>query len=174
VKEFDLPPGLKLSIHSGSDKFSIYPHIGRIIMKHGMGIHIKTAGTTWLEEVIGLAMAGGEAFSFVRGICLEALDKREELCAPYKDVIDVSEGSLPSGDEIEKWDNLRLAGALRHIPGSRAYNPHLRQLIHVAYKLAAHRMDEFFKLLDKHHDTVAGCVYENLYHRHICRIFGIS
>jgi len=57
----DFPPELKLSVHSGSDKFSIYPLIGNIIRKHNSGIHIKTAGTTWLEEVIGLAISEGEA-----------------------------------------------------------------------------------------------------------------
>ena len=59
------PENLKLSVHSGSDKFSIYPIMGELIQKHGKGIHVKTAGTTWLEEVIGLAMAGGDRNNFV-------------------------------------------------------------------------------------------------------------
>ena len=58
VKEFGLPTDLKLSIHSGSDKFSIYPVMGRLIRKYNKGIHIKTAGTTWLEEITGLALSG--------------------------------------------------------------------------------------------------------------------
>ncbi len=68
VKEFGLPENLKMSIHSGSDKFAIYPVIGSIIRKHNKGIHIKTAGTTWLEEVIGLASSGGEGLTFVKEI----------------------------------------------------------------------------------------------------------
>ena len=52
VKEFGLPENLKMSIHSGSDKFAIYPVIGSLIRKYDKGIHLKTAGTTWLEEVI--------------------------------------------------------------------------------------------------------------------------
>ena len=55
LRNLDLPENLKMSIHSGSDKFAIYPHIGTIIKKHNKGVHLKTAGTTWLEEVIGLA-----------------------------------------------------------------------------------------------------------------------
>jgi NAD(P)-dependent dehydrogenase (short-subunit alcohol dehydrogenase family) len=51
---------LKLSVHSGSDKFSLYPIINRLAKKHRAGLHVKTAGTTWLEEIIGLAEAGGE------------------------------------------------------------------------------------------------------------------
>ncbi|MFA6702764.1 MAG: tagaturonate epimerase family protein, partial [Dysgonamonadaceae bacterium] len=60
VKEFGLPQELKLSVHSGSDKFSIYPIMAKVIKKHDKGLHLKTAGTTWLEEVIGLSMSGGE------------------------------------------------------------------------------------------------------------------
>lgn len=48
VKEFDLPENLKLSVHSGSDKFSIYGVIGDAIRKYDAGLHLKTAGTTWL------------------------------------------------------------------------------------------------------------------------------
>jgi len=51
IKEFGLPENLKMSVHSGSDKFAIYQHIGNLIKKHNKGIHLKTAGTTWLEEV---------------------------------------------------------------------------------------------------------------------------
>ena len=38
----------KLSIHSGSDKFSIYPIIGRL---SGELLHVKTAGTSYLEAL---------------------------------------------------------------------------------------------------------------------------
>src|SRR6185437_16488264 len=61
IKEFGLPENLKLSVHSGSDKFSLYKPIRELIKKHNTGIHLKTAGTTWLEEMIGLAEAGNEA-----------------------------------------------------------------------------------------------------------------
>ncbi|GAH66083.1 unnamed protein product, partial [marine sediment metagenome] len=57
IKEFGLPDSLKLSIHSGSDKFSIYGPIAGALKKFDAGLHLKTAGTTWLEELIGLAMA---------------------------------------------------------------------------------------------------------------------
>jgi len=59
VKKYGLPANLKLSVHSGSDKFSIYAPIRRALRRTGAGVHVKTAGTTWLEELIGLAEAGG-------------------------------------------------------------------------------------------------------------------
>jgi len=174
VKEFDLPDNLKISVHSGSDKFAIYPHIGSIIRKHDKGIHLKTAGTTWLEEVIGLGMAGGEALEFVKEIYIKSLEKIDELCAPYADVIDIDISVLPSADEVAVWNSSKFAGTLRHESGNSDYNPAMRQLIHVAYKLAAQRMDDFFRLLDENQDVVAQCVFENIYNRHICRLFDIK
>ena len=174
VKEFRLPDNLKMSVHSGSDKFAIYPHIGRIIRKHDKGIHLKTAGTTWLEEVTGLAMAGGEALEFVKEIYYKSLEKIDELCAPYADVIDINHSSLPSKNEVSEWNNTRFADSIRHIPGNKSYNASMRQLIHVAYKLAALKMDEYFRLLDENEKTVAECVYENIYNRHICRLFDVK
>jgi hypothetical protein len=173
IKEFGLPENLKMSIHSGSDKFAIYPHIGSIIRKYDKGIHLKTAGTTWLEEVIGLAESGGEALTFAKEIYYAALKKIDALCAPYADVIDIKIASLPSKHQVEAWKSKKFADSLRNIPGNPDYNPDMRQLVHVAYKLAALKMDEFFRLLEANETTVSQCVYENIYHRHICRLFDI-
>src|SRR5258708_17941638 len=59
VREYGLPSNLKLSIHSGSDKFSIYPAIHSTLKQFNAGVHLKTSGTTWLEEITTLAEAGG-------------------------------------------------------------------------------------------------------------------
>jgi tagaturonate epimerase len=174
IKEFGLPDNLKMSVHSGSDKFSIYPLIGSIIKKHNKGLHLKTAGTTWLEEVIGLAESGGKALDFVKEMYYKSLEKTEELCAPYADVIDIKISDLPSKNEVSKWSNKRMAGALRHVPGNKDYNPNMRQLIHVAYKLAAMEMTEYYKLLEANEKIVTECVYENIYNRHICRMFDLK
>ena len=174
VKEFGLPENLKMSIHSGSDKFAIYPHIGSIIKKFDKGVHLKTAGTTWLEEVIGLAESGGEALDLVKEIYFESLEKIDELCAPYADVIDINVSSLPSKKAVSEWSRNKFADTLRHIPGNHDYNPNMRQLIHVAYKLAALKMKDYFRLLESNETTVSACVYENIYNRHICRLFGIK
>jgi predicted TIM-barrel fold metal-dependent hydrolase len=173
VKEFGLPFNLKMSIHSGSDKFAIYPHIGSIIKKSAKGIHLKTAGTTWLEEVIGLAESGGEALEFVKDIYAGSLEKIHELCAPYADVINIRVSSLPSTYAVSKWESRKFADSLKHDPGNSDYNPNMRQLIHVAYKLAALRMEDFFRLLEKNKDIISKCVYDNIYNRHICRLFTI-
>ncbi|MCX6254039.1 MAG: tagaturonate epimerase family protein [Bacteroidia bacterium] len=142
--------------------------------KYDKGIHLKTAGTTWLEEVIGLAESGGEALAFVKEIYIKSLEKIDELCAPYADVIDINFSSLPSKTEVSKWNSIKFADSLRHVTGNIDYNPNMRQLIHVAYKLAALKMDDYFGLLEVNEKTVSQCVYENIYNRHICRLFNIT
>jgi hypothetical protein len=174
IKEFGLPENLKISIHSGSDKFAIYPHIGALLKKHDMGVHLKTAGTTWLEEVIGLAEADGEALEFVKEIYSKSLEKIDELCVPYADVIDIDVTELPSAGEVSAWNGRKFAASLRHVQSSPDYNPNMRQLIHVAYKLAAQKMDIYFRLLEEHEEVVSECVFDNIYNRHICRLFDIK
>lgn len=171
IQQFGLPEELKLSIHSGSDKFSIYPIIKELSKKHNKGFHLKTAGTTWLEEVIGLALAGGEALVFVKNLYSRALTDVEKLCAPYADVIDIDENKLPSAMEVQGWTGEEFANALRHIPEHPQYNSNLRQLVHVGYKLAAERIEQYNMLLEKHADIVGQCVFENLYERHAKRLF---
>jgi tagaturonate epimerase len=171
VKEFNLEPGLKLSVHSGSDKFSIYPEMARILCKHDKGIHLKTAGTTWLEEVTGLAMAGGEALTIARGIYAGAYERREELCAPYASVIDIHPDRLPSPETVNGWSGEKFAGSLRHIPGHPDFNPDLRQLMHVGYKIAAEYGNVYRNAIGKNAGLVGKQVFENLYERHIRRIF---
>jgi hypothetical protein len=83
VKTYGLPENLKLSIHSGSDKFSIYKPIHDAVKKFNAGVHLKTAGTTWLEELIGLAEAGGTGLEIAKEVYSEAYAHREELCAPF-------------------------------------------------------------------------------------------
>jgi hypothetical protein len=174
VKEFELPENLKMSIHSGSDKFSIYPYIGSIIKRHNKGIHIKTAGTSWLEEIIGLAQSGGESLDFVKELYFKSLENIEELCAPYADVIDINFSALPARGEVAKWASDRFSNALRHNKDNSDYNPNMRQLIHVAYKIAASQIADYYRLLETNEEVISGCVYENLYDRHICKLFGLE
>lgn len=173
VKEFGLPQDLKLSVHSGSDKFSIYPIMARVIAKHDKGLHVKTAGTTWLEEVIGLAVAGGDALNLAKKIYENSYNKRDELCAPYADVIDIDAAQLPSVEEVNGWSSEKYANTLRHIPDHPDYNSNFRQLIHVAYAVAAKMGDEYTDLLTKHADVVGSCVEENIYDRHLKRLFSL-
>lgn len=174
VKEFGLPENLKLSLHSGSDKFSIYPAIKNLIKKHNKGIHIKTAGTTWLEEVTGLALASEKTLNLVKSIYGEALCRIDELCLPYETVINIDRNKLPSADEVKKWNGEKFANTLRHIPNHPEYNLHFRQLLHVGYKVAAEFGSEFTSGLQNYANIIGQQVTENLYERHICRLFDLK
>lgn len=171
VGRYGLPRNLKLSVHSGSDKFSIYPPIRRALAGSGAGIHIKTAGTTWLEEVIGLAEAGGEGLALAQEIYADALAHVDELCEPYATVIDIDRSQLPSAETVQGWGSDQFVAALRHDPTNPAFNPHLRQLLHVGYKIAAQKGPRYLEALNTYQDSVAKNVTENLYERHLKPLF---
>lgn len=171
IKEFGLMDNLKLSIHSGSDKFSIYPIMGKLIRKYDKGIHIKTAGTTWLEENIGLAVADPKALELAKKIYVNALGRMEELTVPYATVIDVDVKALPTPEEVSKWDADTYARTMRHNQEDPLYNSSFRQLIHVSYKIAAELGDEYYPALEKHSDVIGEQVIENICERHIKRLF---
>lgn len=171
VKEFGLPNNLKLSVHSGSDKFSIYPAIRRALKKSGAGLHLKTAGTTWLEELIGLASAGGDGLAIAREVYAEALRRFDELCGPYATVIDIDKAKLPTAAEVANWSGEQYANALRHDQSREQYNLHFRQLLHVGFKVAAQMGDRYTDALKKYEAVVAANVTENIYDRHLKRVF---
>ena len=136
-----------------------------------MGVHLKTAGTTWLEELIGLAEAGGEGLALAKEVYGEALAHREELCAPYATVIDIDPAKLPSADEVRGWTSQQYTSALRHVENDPAYNPSVRQLLHVGFKVAAKMGPRYLKLLEANEAVIAKNVTENLYDRHIAPVF---
>jgi len=171
VAHFGLPENLKLSVHSGSDKFSIYPAIHSTMQKFNAGVHLKTAGTTWLEELTGLAEAGGEGLALAKDIYAEAFAHREELCAPYAAVIDIDPARLPSPDQVRHWSSGQYTSALRHVRGAAEYNSSLRQLLHVGYKVAANMGRRYLDLLEANEAVIAKNVTENLYRRHIAPVF---
>jgi hypothetical protein len=171
TRRYGLPEGLKLSVHSGSDKFTIYPIIRRALQDTGAGVHVKTAGTTWLEELIGLAEAGGEALALAKDIYAEAFAHCEELCAPYAAVIDIDSAKLPQPSRVQSWSSEEFTAALRHDQRCPSFNPSLRQLLHVGYKIAAKMGDRYYSTVESCEETIARNVTTNLYERHLCRLF---
>jgi hypothetical protein len=167
VKKYGLPASLKLSVHSGSDKFSIYEPIRRALKKFGAGLHVKTAGTTWLEELIGLAEAGGDGLEIVKEIYAYAIEHVDEFCAPYASVIDIDKAKLPSAPTVNNWNSEQFVSALRHDQKNTLFNPSFRQLLHVSFKVAAKKGDRYLDALKKHEAIIAKNVTENLFERHL-------
>ncbi|MCG2661612.1 MAG: tagaturonate epimerase family protein [Kiritimatiellae bacterium] len=170
-EQLGLPASLKLSVHSGSDKFSLYTPMHRALKRFDAGLHLKTAGTTWLEELIGLASAGGEGRSLAVDIYERALARFNELCQPYATVIDIDQRRLPAIVEVRGWNGERFAATLRHDERCPYYNPHFRQLLHVGYKIAAEMGDRYLSALTRFEPIIAAHVAENLWERHICPLF---
>lgn len=173
ISEFGLPDNLKLSVHSGSDKFSIYPIMGKLIKKYDKGLHVKTAGTTWLEEVIGLAEAGEEGLELAKKIYATAVERSEALCKPYATVIDIDPEQLPDPSIVNSWTGEKFANTLRHIPGHPDYNANFRQLVHVGFKVAAEMGETYYSALEKFEDVIAEHVEVNIFERHLKRLFDI-
>jgi hypothetical protein len=128
-KEFSLEKNLKLSIHSGSDKFSIYPCINKAIKKFNAGLHVKTAGTTWLEELISLAEVGGDGLKIAKEIYMQSFKRIDELCQPYASVLDIDLSKLPSPDKVACWSAEEYASSLRHNQKDMHYNLNFRQFL---------------------------------------------
>lgn len=171
VRAYDLPSNLKLSVHSGSDKFSLYPVIRRVLQRTNAGLHLKTAGTTWLEELIGLAESGGAGLVLVKEIYASAVAHAESLCAPYATVIQIDFAKLPAPAQVSSWTGAQFANALRHDPAHPEFNPHFRQLLHVSFKLAAQQGLTYLTLLHSNEEIVSRNVTANLYNRHLRPLF---
>jgi tagaturonate epimerase len=171
IREFRLPDTLKLSVHSGSDKFSLYPTINRLIKKHGAGLHVKTAGTTWLEEIIGLAESGGEGLTVAKEIYARSFERLAELTSPYRAVVDIDQAKLPNPKAVAGWSSTEYVSALQHAQSHPGYNPHFRQLLHIGFKIAAEMGVRFTDALRANEPIVSRNVTENLLQRHLLPIF---
>ena len=171
IRQYGLPANLKLSVHSGSDKFSIYAPIRRALQRFGAGVHLKTAGTTWLEELIGLAEAGGPGLDLAKQVYAQAFKNRDALCEPYAAVIDIDYARLPGPAVVDGWSSEQYTSALRHDRRNPGFNPDLRQLLHVGFKVAAKMGGKYLNMLDTCEASISRNVTENLFERHIKPLF---
>ncbi|MDO5022758.1 MAG: tagaturonate epimerase family protein [Eubacteriales bacterium] len=155
--EFDY----KLSIHSGSDKFSVFPIIGDVTKQR---FHIKTAGTNWLEAVLLVAIKEPK---FYREMHAFALDAFEKARAYYVVTTDLSK--IPSLNELS---DEQLPDLLK--------NNDARQLLHITYGEILSAKDEqsqpifhdrFYKILNKYHDDYSKLL-ENHIGRHLSALLG--
>ena len=142
----------KLSIHSGSDKFAVFP----IIAKYTKGIlHVKTAGTNWLEAIRAIAGTNPDLY---RRMHVFALENFEEALKYYHVTPD-----LESIDALESVADEDLAEYMN--------NDAARQLFHVTYGLILTEKDEkgafvfadeFFKALDEHEDEYSAALVKHI------------
>ena len=119
----------------------------------------------------GLAEAGGDGLALAKEIYAHAYGQREALCGPYAAVIDIDPQRLPTPTVVDAWTSEQFVSALRHDQANPAFNNHLRQLLHVGFKVAAKLGRRYLDLLEKFETVVAKNVTENLFERHIRPVF---
>ncbi|HHE55220.1 MAG TPA: hypothetical protein ENL21_05515, partial [Caldithrix abyssi] len=165
------PEHLKLSLHTGSDKFSLYPILNRLLNQFQTGLHLKTAGTTWLEELIGLCEGGAAGLQFVKSLYRSAIAQMDQLLQPYAAIVRIDRQNLPLPDELDNWNAEQLVRSLRHNQSDSLFNKDLRQLFHISYGLAAQYGNTFYELLETYRSEIERNVTENLFDRHIKPLF---
>ncbi|MGI6162103.1 MAG: tagaturonate epimerase family protein [Christensenellales bacterium] len=106
--------GYKISVHSGSDKFSIFPYVGEHTDKL---FHIKTAGTNWLQCI---RMIAAEQPQLYRKIHQKALESFDKAAAYY--VVHADPAAVP---DIGDMKDMQLESLFD--------NNDCRQLIHITY-----------------------------------------
>jgi hypothetical protein len=72
---------------------------------------------------------------------------------------------------MESWDSGTFAAALRHDLKCQEYNPHFRQLLHIAFRIAAEMGERFLTAVRSNEEIVSQQVSGNLFDRHIKRLF---
>ena len=170
-KQFGMNPNLKLSVHSGSDKFSLYPIMQKILKKYDAGLHLKTAGTSWLEELIGLSESDGEGLKIAKYIYSESYKYYDDLCMPYLSVIEIDKNMLPTPEKVNTWNGEIFSQSLRHDQNNPHYNINFRQLLHVGYKIASKLDRKYLDALKENEKIISKNVTENIFYRHIKPLF---
>lgn len=136
----------KLSIHSGSDKFSIYPVAARA--SEGL-VHLKTAGTSYLEALRAVALLEPELF---RRIVAFAIERYPQDRSSYRVSADLSH--LPDPRSL---DDAALKGMLDEF--------HSREVLHVTYGSVLDKFGEqLLKVLRREEE-----VYYQILEQHIGR-----
>ena len=138
----------KLSIHSGSDKFSIYP----IVARHTRGlVHLKTAGTSYLEALRAVAQVEPALF---REILTHAIERYPEDRATYHVSARLTE--VPAPDTLS---DAELPGLLEQFDA--------RQVLHVTFGSVLDRFGNQLLPVLRQHEGVYYRMLESHFQRHL-------
>jgi hypothetical protein len=104
--------GYKISIHSGSDKFAVYPIIGRTTQHR---VHVKTAGTSWLEAVRAIAVADPGLYRRLHARAFEVLPEALKLYHITPDLTTIPALATLKDSELPALMELDAARQLLHV-----------------------------------------------------------
>jgi len=145
----------KLSLHSGSDKFSIYPIAARVA---GELVHLKTAGTSYLEALRAIAELKPQLF---RQIVPFALEQYPTDRASYHVSAEVSK--MPDVASVTDWELTRLLD-----------NFHAREILHVTFGSVINQerfREPLFSTLRENEETYYGLL-EHHFEKHLAPFSG--
>ena len=132
--------GYKLSLHSGSDKFSVFSTVGRVTGGH---VHVKTAGTNWLEAMAVIAETDPALYRRAHKFAIAHRGEAEKYYHVSTDVKEIPDIDLQNDAYLPEY--LRL--------------PASRQTMHIAYGLLLAEdwfREEFFRVMDAREDVYYG------------------
>jgi hypothetical protein len=86
-------------------------------------------------------------------------------------VIDIAFDKLPSPSVVQNWSASEYTAALRHDPACRQFDPNVRQLLHVGFKVAAKMGERYLRMLEECEESISRNVTTNLFARHIEPLF---
>ncbi len=148
--------GYKLSIHSGSDKFLVYDAIGKL----GVGtVHVKTAGTSYLEALRAIAHADP---GLLREIFVFSLDRFETDRKTYHISADVKKLADPdsySDDELPGLLDNDVARQVFHVTFGSVLTEQTTRGSH-AYR------DRVMEVLRENEKVYEDCLYRH-FRKHI-------
>lgn len=145
--------GYKLSIHSGSDKFSVFPIIGDVSKEDGF--HVKTAGTNWLEALRVVGRVDSDLLIKIYEFAVNNLDKAKK----YYHIDTKRENAKDSSYFSDDIDNM-----LNEVES--------RQILHITHGLILNYKedgyyvfkDKIYEILDNNFD-----LYKEFLNKHIKR-----
>ena len=148
--------GCKISVHSGSDKFSVFPIVGERTKGR---YHVKTAGTNWLEAIRVIAAKDPALYREIHSFALSVLDDAKKYYHIGADI-----NKIPQLDQLKDED----------LPGLMDKDDS-RQVIHITYGLILQAKkgndeylfrDRIYDLLNTHEDAYYDALYKHI-GRHI-------
>jgi len=135
--------GYKLSVHSGSDKFKVFP----IVYKEtGRKVHIKTAGTNWLEALRTIAQKKPELFTEIFKFATANLSEAKKYYKITENTANIPDINTLSGDMLPALLDQDDARQVLHI----TYGAVLSSFKNAVYSTLNEYENEYYDALYKH------------------------
>jgi hypothetical protein len=136
----------KISVHSGSDKFAVFPSVGEFT--NGK-FHLKTAGTSWLEAVNVIAIKNPALYRKIHQKALDSFVGAKKLYHVTTDISKIKNLNLSDDEGLPDYLDKNESRQLLHITyGSILAEPGIRDEffaeLHKNEKLYIEKLDEHF------------------------------